>query len=171
MNVLKRRLRSADVSDMGRRLALPLFAVAFLADIVSKAAAVHWHAGVYYHAVPGQMPRRVLMSALAIGSAAAFTRAAQRRGLGRPWGAWVGVPLLVAGVLANGVSTFIWSRGVPDFITTAEWTGNVADFEIFFGIVGGILALMVGFCLTYTNDALRSAHARRPAATAKRSEA
>jgi hypothetical protein len=154
VTLLKRCRCRADGRDMGRRIALPLFAAAFVADLASKAAAVHWQAGVIYHPVPDQMARRVLMSALAIGAAVAFTHAARRRGLGRPWGAWIGVPLLVAGVLANGISTFIWSRGVPDFIPTGEWTGNIADFEIFFGIVGGILALMVGFCLSYARSAL-----------------
>lgn len=43
---------------------------------------------------------------------------------------------------------------MPDFIVTGDWIGNVADFEIFFGIVGGFLALIVGFCLTYARAAL-----------------
>jgi hypothetical protein len=32
------------------------------------------------------------------------------------WGLWIGVPLLVAGTLANGVSSLRWTQGVPDFI-------------------------------------------------------
>jgi len=169
--VIKAAATTADSSNVGLRIGVPLFLVGFLADLATKAAAVQWDDHVYYHAVPSQIPRRILMSLLALGAAAAFTWAARRRRLGRPWGAWVGMPLLVAGVLANGVSALLWARGVPDFITTGDWTGNVADFEIFFGIVGGILALMVGFCLAYANDAFRSAQARRPKAKTRRSEA
>ena len=31
---------------------------------------------------------------------------------------------------------------------------NLADFEIFFGIVGGFAALFVGDCVTYSREAL-----------------
>lgn len=43
---------------------------------------------------------------------------------------------------------------MPDFIVTGDWIGNVADFEISFGIVGGVLALIVGFCLAHARVAL-----------------
>ena len=62
---------------------------------------------------------------------------ARRRGLGRLWGAWIGVGLLVGGVLANGVSQFIWSRGVPDFIhfySLSPDVWDVADFAIWWGL-------------------------------------
>ena len=94
------------------------------------------------------------MCAVAVAGAIAITHVAARRGFGRRWGAWIGAPLLVAGVLGNGLSVVIWSRGVPDFIVTGDWIGNLADFEIFFGIVGGFLTLIVGFCLTYARAAL-----------------
>lgn len=139
---------------MGRRVALPLFVAALAADLVSKTLAVAYDPQVYFHTVAGELPRRIVMCALAAGSAVLLTHVAARRGFGRPWGAWIGVPLLVAGVLGNGLSVVIWSRGVPDFIVTGDWIGNVADFEISFGIVGGVLALIVGFCLAYARVAL-----------------
>ena len=146
--------RPADPETMGLRIGLSLFAGALVADLVSKAVAVRSGVPVYYHAVDGQLARRLVMSALAVAFAAVCTWIASHRGFGRPWGAWIGTPLLVAGTLGNGISLLIWSRGVPDFITTGEWIGNIADFEIFFGVVGGILALIAGFCLTYARQAL-----------------
>jgi hypothetical protein len=152
--VIKTRLRAAEAERMGRRIALPLFFAALCADLVTKALAVAYDRQVYFHAVAGELPRRVVMCALAVAAAVLITHVAARRGFGRPWGAWIGAPLLVAGVLGNGLSAVIWSRGVPDFIVTGDWIGNLADFEIFFGIVGGFLALIVGFCLTYARAAL-----------------
>ena len=139
---------------MGWRVGVPLFAAALTADLVSKSFAVAYDSHVYFHAVDGQLPRRIVMCAAAVVAALVLTHVAARRGFGRPWGAWIGAPLLVAGVLANGLSVVIWPRGVPDFIVTGDWIGNLADFEIFFGIVGGVLALIVGFCLTYARAAL-----------------
>lgn len=139
---------------MGRRVAVPLFVAALTADLVSKTLAVAYDPQVYFHPVAGELPKRVVMCALAVAGSVVLTHVAARRGFGRPWGAWIGAPLLVAGVLGNGLSVLIWSRGVPDFIVTGDWIGNLADFEIFFGIVGGFLALIVGFCLTYARAAL-----------------
>jgi len=139
---------------MGRRVAVPLFCAAFCADLVTKTAAVAYDRQVYFHPVAGELPKRIVMCALAVAAAVVLTHVAARRGLGRPWGAWIGTQLLVAGVLGNGLSVVIWSRGVPDFIVTGDWIGNLADFEIFFGIVGGVFALIVGFCLTYARAAL-----------------
>lgn len=145
---------------MALRVGIPLFLVAITVDFATKSAAVRWDEHVIFHDVPAQLPRRIIMSLAAIFVAAGFTRVAARRGLGRPWGAWVGVPLLVAGILGNGISSYLWARGVPDFIPSGAWVFNVADFEIFFGIVGGILALIAGFCLTYAREAIsRSAAA------------
>ena len=139
---------------MALRVGLPLFLVALTADFATKSAAVRWDEHVVFHHVPPELPRRLAMSALAIAVAAAFTQVAARRGLGRPWGAWIGVPLLVAGILGNAVSSYLWPRGVPDFIPSGAWVFNVADFEIFFGIVGGIFALIAGFCLTYAREVI-----------------
>lgn len=143
---------------MALRIGIPLFLVAFALDFATKAAAVRWDGHLVVHDVRPELPRRLLMSLLAVAAAALLSRIAARRGLGRPWGAWIGVPLLVAGVLGNGVSSYLWSPGVPDFIPTGKWVANVADFEIFFGSVGGILALMVGACVAFALER-RAAHA------------
>ena len=139
---------------MGRRVAVPLFVAALTADLVSKTLAVAYDPRVYFHPVAGELPKRIVMCALAVAASVLLSRVAARRGFGRPWGAWIGAPLLVAGVLGNGLSVVILTRGVPDFIVTGDWIGNLADFEIFFGIVGGVFALIVGFCLTYARAAL-----------------
>jgi hypothetical protein len=141
---------------MGRRIALPLFFAALCADLVTKTLAVAYDRQVYFHSVTGELPKRLLMSAIAIVAAIVLTHVAARRGFGRPWGAWIGAPVLVAGILGNGLSVLIWPRGVPDFIVTGDWIGNLADFEIFFGIVGGVAALTVGFCLTYARATIGS---------------
>ena len=140
---------------MGFRIGIPLFAAAFVADLASKASAVDGHAHVYFHDVPSRLPKRLVGIVLALLVTAALTRiSARRRDLGRPWGAWFGAPILTAGILANGVSALIWDRGVPDFIWTGDSIMNLADFEIFFGIVGGLTALFVGYCVTYSREAL-----------------
>jgi hypothetical protein len=140
---------------MALRIGIPLFAAAFVADLATKTIAVDDHAHVYFHDAPSRLPKRLLGIALAIAVTALLTRlSARRRDLGRPWGAWIGAPILAAGILANGVSSLIWQRGVPDFIWTGDSIMNVADFEIFFGIVGGLLALVVGYCVTFGREAL-----------------
>lgn len=139
---------------MGLRIGIPLFTAAFIADLVTKAYAVEGPWAVYFHDVPARLPKRLLGIVLAIGVAVALTRlSARRRDFGRPWGAWIGVPILVAGILGNGISPLIW-HGVPDFIWTGDSIMNVADYEIFFGIVGGMAALIVGYCITFGREAL-----------------
>jgi signal peptidase (SPase) II len=136
------------------RIGIPLFAAAFVADLVTKVVAVNGHWAVYFHDVPSRLPRRLLMIALAVAATVLLTKlSARRRDLGRPWGAWIGMPILAAGILGNGVSPFFW-HGVPDFIWTGDSIMNVADFEIFFGIVGGVAALAVGYCITFGREAL-----------------
>jgi AmiR/NasT family two-component response regulator len=62
---------------------------------------------------------------------------AQRLGIGRLWGGWIGVGLLTGGVLSNGASYLIWSGGVPDFIRPGgQFIWNVADFAIGIGLIG-----------------------------------
>jgi lipoprotein signal peptidase len=134
---------------MALRVGMPLFLVAITVDFATKSAAVRWDTHVVFHHVPADLGRRVVMSLLAVAAGVAFTKISERRSFGRPWGAWLGVPVLVAGILGNGISSYLWPRGVPDFIPSGDWVFNLADFEIFFGIVGGIVGLIVGFCLTY----------------------
>ena len=132
------------------RVTIPCFVAAVAADLLSK----HWatrHAGLLvYNRTPSELPLRVVMSLVAIGVAVLLTRLAARLGLGRQWGIAVGCSLLVAGVLANGVSALLWSRGVPDFVDVGDgWIWNVADFEIAVGLTGGILSLGVSAVVVY----------------------
>jgi lipoprotein signal peptidase len=138
---------------------MPVFAAAFAADLLSKAWVVQHSQHVVFNARANDLPLRLLMSAVAIVVAVVLTRLAGWRGLGRPWGLWVGCALLVAGVLANGVSPFLWSRGVPDFIhVSGGWVWNVADFEIAIGMTGGILSIAVGAVFVYAREARARLH-------------
>src|SRR5438552_10896361 len=99
------------------------------------------------------LPLRVLMSLVAIVVALALSRLAALRGLGRQWGVWLGVTLLVAGVLANGISALLWAHGVPDFIAVGGgWVWNLADFEIAVGMTGGILSVGVSAVVVYARE-------------------
>jgi len=140
---------------VGLRVGVSIFAAAFAADLLTKewAVATHLHT-LYFNPARHDLPVRVAMCVVAVAFAYLLTRAARWRGLGRPWGAWVGGALLVSGVLANGVSPLLWPGGVPDWIVERDWVGNIADFEIFFGIVGGFLALGAGAVIAYGREKL-----------------
>ena len=140
---------------MGLRVGLSVFIAAFAADLVTKQIVVATHVhSVFFNTPRHGLAIRIVMSAVAVVVASLMTRVAEWRGLGRPWGAWVGGGLLVGGVLANGVSPLLWSAGVPDFISEGQWIGNVADFEIFFGLMGGFFSLALGACIVYAREAL-----------------
>jgi lipoprotein signal peptidase len=79
--------------------------------------------------------------------------------MGEIWGAWIGCGLLVAGIMGNGLSRVIWSRGVPDFIHAGDrWIWNVADFAIGLGLVGGVVSIAVAGLGAYVRE-LRSSPA------------
>jgi hypothetical protein len=132
------------------------FVLALGSDLLSKTYAIT-RGGlgrvVYNDAHAGDFPRRVVMSVLAVAVIALIAGLARRQGFGRLWGGWIGVGLLVGGVLGNGLSRFIWSRGVPDFIHTASadiW--NVADFEIAIGLTGGIVSMAIAAVIAYARE-------------------
>jgi hypothetical protein len=133
-------------------------------DLLTKAYAVDTgRLGLvaYNDTHAGDFARRVAMSLVAVVFAGAVTVAARRRGLGRQWGAWVGTGLLVGGVLANGLSSFLWSHGVPDFIhlySLSPDVWDVADFEIAIGLTGGIASVAIAAVVAYARGR------RRPAA-------
>jgi len=133
------------------------FCVAIALDLYTKAYAISLHRPqlvVYNHANPGAYLRRVVMSLVAIAAAYALDRGARRLGIGRLWGAWIGVGLLAGGVLSNGVSRLIWTRGVPDFLRSGSWIWNVADFEIGIGLAGGIASIALAALLAYVRERL-----------------
>ena len=100
------------------RIAVPVFLAALGGDLLSKEWATGHAVELVYNRTPSELPLRVLMSLVAIGVAVTLARGAAMRGLGRQWGVAVGCALLVAGVLANGVSALIWSRGCR---TSSTW--------------------------------------------------
>src|SRR5579862_1830129 len=143
------------VIDRAPLAGLVVCATAFSADLLSKTLAVfQLPAGkVVYDPKPAELQWRGLMCAVALAVTVALAAIARRRGIGRIWGAWVGLGLLVAGVLANGVSSYLWSRGVPDFLDPGGndfW--NLADFEIAIGLTGGIVSIAVTAALAYARE-------------------
>jgi lipoprotein signal peptidase len=139
---------------MTLRLGITVFLAAFAVDLMTKAWAIG-HASVVYDTAPGELPRRIVMSVIAVGVAVILARIARRRGLGRQWGVTVGCALLVAGILGNGVSSLVWSQGVPDFIVMRDgWVWNLADFEIGVGLTGGIASVAVVAVAVYARERL-----------------
>ena len=139
---------------MAFRVASAVFVAAFAADLVSKQLAVSHLGGIVYNDRSSELALRIAMSLVAVAVAVALGRLARLRGLGRQWGLWVGAALLVAGVLANGVSAFLWARGVPDFIDLRDgWVWNLADLEIAVGMTGGIVSVAVSAVVLYVREA------------------
>jgi lipoprotein signal peptidase len=139
---------------MTLRLGITVFIAAFAVDLATKAWAIGHANLVVYNRMPAELSQRVAMSILAIFVAFTLARFAARWGLGRQWGLTVGCALLVAGVLSNGLSSLLWSRGVPDFIDFNGWIWNLADFEIGVGLTGGILSVAVIAAGVYAREKL-----------------
>ena len=142
--------------DPGIAVTAVTFAVAVSLDLFTKifAIAVHPHLVFYNNANPNEYVRRIVMSIAALATVYLLDRGAQRVGIGRLWGAWVGAGLLTGGVLSNGVSRLIWSRGVPDFLHFGAWIWDVADFEIGIGLTAGLLSIGVSALVAYVRERL-----------------
>jgi multidrug transporter EmrE-like cation transporter len=131
------------------------FALALGADLASKVLAIAYDVDgnvVVYNDRPGMLTMRILMTLVALVVTYLLTRAARRLEIGRLWGAWIGVGLLAGGVLGNGISSVVWRRGVPDFIHTPAYVWNLADFEISFGVTGGIVSVAVAALSAYVRE-------------------
>lgn len=139
-------------------LAFVAFAGAVTVDVVSKVVAVQNAVrplDVVYNASPSNLAVRIWVSVLTVAVVALVERAGRTRGLGRLWGAWIGVGILVGGTLSNGVSTYLWTNGVPDFIhLSGGWVWNVADFEIVVGLLGTALSVVVSALLAVARSNL-----------------
>ena len=150
----------SSLSAFGREAAVgaAVLVVAMTVDLVSKAIAIHRGGYVVYNDIhAGDIERRIVMSVVAVAFTCAAAVVARQRGVGRLWGAWVGAGLLVGGVMANGVSQFIWSRGVPDFIhiySVSPDVWNVADFEIWWGLTGGLASIVVVVVVAFARERL-----------------
>ena len=146
------------VLDRAAAAGLVAFVLAVAVDLLTKMYAVS-HGGLglvaYNDTHAGDFERRVLMSLAAVAFTFVAAVVARRRGLGRIWGAWIGAGLLVGGVIANGVSQFIWAQGVPDFIhlySLSPDVWDVADFEIAWGLTGGIASIAVVALIVYARE-------------------
>jgi hypothetical protein len=131
------------------------FVLALGVDLLSKILAIAYDvdgAVVVYNPRPAALVQRVIMTILAVAVTYLLTRGAQRLAIGRLWGAWIGVGLLAGGVLGNGISRVLWSRGVPDFIHTPTHVWNLADVEIGLGLTGGIVSVGVAALSAYVRD-------------------
>ena len=130
-------------------IALLTFACAAAADVATKLHAVA-HPRVVYNGRPSNLVVRLWVSLLTIAVVFLVEQLGRRRGLGRLWGAWIAVGVLTAGTLSNGISSYVWSQGVPDFIRMSDgWVWNVADFEIVFGLLGTAASIVVAAMLAY----------------------
>ncbi|MDX6510515.1 MAG: hypothetical protein QOE36_19 [Gaiellaceae bacterium] len=140
------------------------FACALTVDLLTKVYAVerlHGPHGIVFNDRPHDLAMRIDVSLLTIAAVFLLERAARRRGLGRLLLPWIGVGVLTGGTLGNGVSTYLWSAGVPDFIPVdGGWMWNVADFEIVCGLLGTALSLVGSAVYAYARHRLRP----RPAA-------
>jgi len=152
--------RSLAVFDRAAVAGGVVFVLAIAVDLGTKVYAVD-HGGlglvVYNDTHDGDGLRRVAMSVAALAFTAVAAVVARRRGIGRLWGAWVGAGLLVGGVLSNGFSQFIWSRGTPDFIHVYSMSPdvwNIADFEIWWGLTGGVFSIAIAALIAFARERL-----------------
>jgi hypothetical protein len=151
---------SLSVLDRAAVTGAVVLVVAMTVDLGSKVFAVS-HGGLglvaYNNTHNGDFTRRVVMSLVAIAFTCVAAVVARQRGIGRLWGAWIGVGLLVGGVLANGLSQFIWSRGTPDFIhfySLSPDVWNIADFEIWWGLTGGLVSIAIAALIAFARERL-----------------
>jgi hypothetical protein len=138
------------------RLAVIAFACAIAADVVTKVYAVGHAVGshdVVYNARPSNLAIRVWVSLLTVAIVWLLEHFGRRRGIGHLWGAWITVGVLVGGTLSNGMSAYLWTRGVPDFIhVSGGWVWNLADFEIVFGLLGTALATVAAALVAFARS-------------------
>jgi hypothetical protein len=133
------------------------FAASFAVDLVTKIFAVASLARpseIIFNDRPPDLLMRVDVCLVTIGVVYLLERAVLRRGVGRLSAAWLCVGVLVGGTLANGVSTYLWAAGVPDFISLSDgWKWNVADFEIVFGLLGTAAAIVTSVAVAFVRAA------------------
>jgi hypothetical protein len=134
------------------------FACALALDLLTKVYAVetfHAFGAVAYNDRPHDLAVRIDVSLVTIAAVSLIQRAGRGRGLGRLWGAWICVAVLIAGTLGNGVSSYLWARGVPDFIHMSDgWVWNIADFEIVVGLLGAALSVIANGVIAYGRSRL-----------------
>jgi hypothetical protein len=133
------------------RVASVAFAAAVFVDLVSKVLVVSADFAVVYHDTASKMAVRLIGCFVTVACVAALTVYATRTGLGRQFGLWIGCGAAIGGIVANGVSATLWSRGVPDFIPAGGgWFWNVADAEIVAGTTLGLLSYALAAVIAYS---------------------
>lgn len=134
-------------------LGLGAFVAALALDLLTKVYVVGHSVApraVLYNQRPHDLALRIDVSLLTLAVVYVLTVVARRCGIGRLWGAWIGVGVLLGGTLGNGVSSYLWARGVPDFIhLSGGWVWNVADFEIVAGLLGAAASVVVSATAAY----------------------
>jgi lipoprotein signal peptidase len=140
------------------------FATALALDLLTKMYAVAYLRGphgIVFNDRPHDLAIRIDVSAVTIAAVFLLEHFGRRRGLGRLWGAWIFVGVLVAGTLGNGVSSYLWAAGVPDFIRLSDgWMWNVADFEIVVGLLGTAASVVASAIIAYARVRLELIRAR-----------
>ena len=146
-------------------LSCSAFVCALALDLLTKVYAVerfYGHDSIVYNGRPHDLAVRIDVSLVTIAAVYLLERAGRRRGLGRLWGAWICVGVLIAGTLGNGVSSYLWARGVPDFIhLSGGWVWNVADFEIVFGLLGAAASVVLSGVIAYARSRWAAARAAK----------
>jgi hypothetical protein len=136
------------------RVAAAAFAAALFVDLVSKAWAVSADSTVVYHDTPSKAAVRLLGCLLTVICVAALTSYAAKSGLGRQFGLWIGCGVAVGGIVSNGLSATLWSKGVPDFIPAGGgWFWNLADAEIVLGMTAGLLSYLLAAVIAFARTA------------------
>jgi lipoprotein signal peptidase len=134
------------------------FVAAIAVDLVTKICAVAWLEGpseILFNNRPHDLVMRLDVCLITIGVVYLLERAALRRGVGRLYATWLCIGVLVGGTLGNGVSTYLWSAGVPDFIRLSDgWMWNVADFEIVFGLLGAAASIVGSAAVAFVRSVL-----------------
>jgi lipoprotein signal peptidase len=140
------------------------FVTALALDLLTKVYAVAYLSGphgVVFNNQPHDLLIRLDVSALTIAAVFLLQHFGRGRGLRRLWAALICVGVLVAGTIGNGVSSYLWTRGVPDFIRfDGGWMWNVADFEIVVGLLGTAASVVANAMIAFGRARLALARAR-----------
>ena len=140
------------------------FVIALALDLLTKVYAVAYLRGphgIVFNDRPHDLAIRIDVSALTIAAVFLIEHFGRRRGLDRLSAAWICVGMLVAGTLGNGVSSYLWEPGVPDFIRlSGGWMWNIADFEIVLGLLGAAASVIASATIAYARARLALARAR-----------
>lgn len=108
---------------------------------------------VYNPAHDGDTVKRIALALAAILAVYVLSLLALWRGVGRLWGTWIALGLLVGGIAGNGISHALWARGTPDFIwASGNWVWDIADFAIGIGLAGCVVSTVAAALVAAWRD-------------------